>query len=379
MTAQQEAQRATMLADILREVRRITPHRGRADVEVHMREISARYVRLGGLQLPKRWQTIEQLDRIALRIRAGGATSVVEAISQLDHEAEIRRLDAANDDARWRSASASATTSFASGWPRNGRLTATRAWSRAQSSMRVSALEKRCGRSLVVASAPNENTPDAYVASGVFLFFSSRLQRRTEVLRLDPLSRPQPVDQPWLGLQPGLRCRRRHLDRRGQVEGDLRLRILSDHLAILGDCQLDVRRRGRLQHGISLVGVKDHAELTDQATLGPDRRPTVDDPLAILASPVVHPADGREGRQPNQRVFGREGHRLLVERLTSTLVSSERQLRCLVLAAHLVVGTLAILALVAFTPVIPHLLTPLGVACLLLLPLIPSRGLTPTL
>ncbi|WP_157753400.1 hypothetical protein [Gordonia sp. 1D] len=104
MTAQQEAQRATMLADILREVRRITPHRGRADVEVHMREISARYVRLGGLQLPKRWQTIEQLDRIALRIRAGGATSVVEAISQLDHEAEIRRLDAANDDARWRSA-----------------------------------------------------------------------------------------------------------------------------------------------------------------------------------------------------------------------------------------------------------------------------------
>ncbi|MEP9391125.1 hypothetical protein ABLE94_02550 [Gordonia sp. VNK1] len=101
-TPASEAQRATMLADILREVRRITPHRGRADVETYMREISARYVRLGGLQLPRGWQTIDRLDRLALRIRAGGATSIADAITQLDHAAEIRRLDAANEDARRR-------------------------------------------------------------------------------------------------------------------------------------------------------------------------------------------------------------------------------------------------------------------------------------
>lgn len=97
-----EAQRAEALANILREVRRITPARGRDDVEAYMRQISVQYVRLGGLQLPRSWQTIDRLDRLALRVRAGGASSITEAIGQLDHEDEIRRLDAANEDARWR-------------------------------------------------------------------------------------------------------------------------------------------------------------------------------------------------------------------------------------------------------------------------------------
>lgn len=100
-TPASEAQRATMLADVLRTVRRITPHRGRADVETYMREISLRYVRLGGRQLPMHWQTIEQLDRLALRIRGARADTIDQAITQLDHDDAIRRQELDREDARW--------------------------------------------------------------------------------------------------------------------------------------------------------------------------------------------------------------------------------------------------------------------------------------